>query len=240
MIVLSVKNKVIVSILSIFIGFVLAIQFQTSNGSSQRETRDTWQVRAKLQDEQQKQQLLYKKLDKLEAVYEEYAKQSEQEQMDVLKESIIELKKKAGLLERDGAGVVMTIEGIFIDSPYAQEYPTISPELLNRLINELNAYGATDIAIENERIVNTSPIRYVNGKTYVNNHALPDLPLNIYILTENPQRLIDYMEVSQSMDEFSIEDMSMEFTLKEKITLPAYQGIINFEAVEVNEEIGEK
>ncbi|MFB1049658.1 DUF881 domain-containing protein [Paraliobacillus sp. JSM ZJ581] len=237
---MSLKSKIIVSILTMFVGFMLAIQFQTTNSSDQRETRDMWQVRAQLQEEQQEQQSLNEKLDKLESVFKEYEKQSEQEQMDALKKSIKELKKKAGLLERTDRGVKITIDGIFIESPHAQEYPTISPELLNRLINELNAYGAKDIAIENERIVNTSPIRYVNGKTYVNNHALPDLPINIFVLSDKPQRLIDYMEVSQSQDEFSIEDMSMAFTLKEEITLPAYQETINFDSVEVNEEIGEE
>ncbi|CQR47787.1 hypothetical protein BN1058_02117 [Paraliobacillus sp. PM-2] len=237
---MSLKSKIIVSILCIFIGFMIAIQFQTTSSSKQRETRDLWEVRAQLQEEQQQQQLLYQQLDKLEVVLEEYQDQSEQEQVAALQNSIQELKKKAGLVEKTSDGVKITIDGIFIDSPYAQEYPTVSPELLNRLLNELNTYGAKDIAIENERIVTTSPIRYVNGETYVNNHALPDLPIEVYVLSDNPQRLMDYMEVSQSKDDFSIENMSMQFTLIEEMTLPAYQERINFDLVEVNEETGEE
>lgn len=236
---MPVKSKIIISIICIFIGFTIALQFNTASEANQRETKDMWEVRAQIQDEQKQQQQLYQQISDLEQTLQEYQQKSEQEQISSLKKSIKQLKIQAGLAERTSKGIELTIEPVFVDSPTGSEYPMISPELLNQLVNELNTYGAKDIAIEKERIVSTSPIRYVNGETYVNNHALPDLPITISILTDSPQRLIDYMEVSDFRDNIAIENMSLTMSKKAEMTLPAYQGNIDFDSVKVNEETGE-
>lgn len=216
---------------------MLAIQFQSTSSSKQRETRDMWEIRAQLQEEQEQQQSLYNQINELEATLQKYEEQSEQEQVSSLKESIEALEAEVGLTEITGKGIKISIDPIFVDSSTGQEYPMVSPELLSRLINELNTYGTQDMAIENERIVNTTPIRYVNGETYVNNHNLPDLPINVYVITDTPERLLNYMKVSQSQEDFAIENMSLSVTYEEKITLPPYQGRFDFDSVEVKEEV---
>lgn len=212
-----------------------AIQFQSVKEPTERDTRDLWEVRAQLQVEQKKQQQLYEQIAQAEEIIEQYQEKTQEEQVNTLKESIKVLNKKAGLTEVTGSGVLIKISPLFNDSEMGQEYPTLTPELLHRLINELNKYGATDIAIENERIINTSPIRYVNGETYVNNHAVPPVPIEIKVLSANPSRLLDYVQVSKSKDYFAIENLDLNASLKPKLVLPKYEGMINVDMLQVNE-----
>ncbi|MDC3416476.1 DUF881 domain-containing protein [Aquibacillus salsiterrae] len=229
------RQIIIISLVCAVVGLMAAIQFQSVNEPTQRDTRDLFEVRTQIQVEQKKQQQLYQQIAESEKIIEQYQEKTQEEQIATLKNSIEELKRKAGLTEITGSGVLITIKPIFFDGEAGQLYPTITPELLHRLVNELNSYGATDIAIENERIINTTPIRYVNGETYVNNHALRKVPVQIKVLSQNPSRLLDYIQVSKSKDYFAIENLDLIANIKQKLVLPKYEGMINVEMLEVNE-----
>ncbi|WP_407268060.1 DUF881 domain-containing protein [Radiobacillus sp. PE A8.2] len=230
------KSKIIISLLCIFTGLMIAVQFQTAQQPKERDTRDTWEIRQDLQKEQKTQQQLYEQLGNAQNTLDKYAQNTEQEQVALLKKSIDTLEEKAGIVEKTGKGVLIEITPIFYDdAEQVQVYPIVTPELLNRLINELNSFGATDIAIENERIISTTPIRFVNGKTYVNNHALSSIPIEVMVLTKNPTRLLDYIQVSQSRDDFFIESLDLNAQIKSKLTLPAYEGRVTLDGVEIFE-----
>ncbi|MDL4841261.1 DUF881 domain-containing protein [Aquibacillus rhizosphaerae] len=239
---MQLRNKIIISLVCAFTGLMIAIQFQSTQEPTERDTRDLWEIRSQLQVEQKKQQQLYQQIAEMESIKDQYEAMSEQEQIDTLVDSIEELEQKAGLTDISGKGILIHINPIYVEMDTEQEYPEISPELLNRLINELNNYGATEIAIENERVINITPIRYVNGKTYVNNRALPSLPLQIKVLAANPERLLDHIEVSQSRDYFAIENLDLTAEVSDELLLPKYEGNINLDNLEVNEsqETGEE
>ncbi|QDP40094.1 DUF881 domain-containing protein [Radiobacillus deserti] len=237
------KDKMVASVVCVLTGILLAIQFNSIQEPEQRETRDLWEIRTQLQQEQKRQQQLLNQITKAEMTIEQYQEQSEIEQINTLKASIKVLNKQAGLTKVTGSGVLIEVTPIFEESnPNPQTYPTVTPELLNRLINELNSYGATDVAIENERMVSVTPIRYVNGTTYVNNHPLPSVPIEIRVLSKDPQRLLDYMEVSQARSDFAIENLELTFSVKKELVLPAYEGNISLDFVKLQErsETGEE
>lgn len=221
---------------------MIAIQFQSIQEPKERDTRDMWEIRMQLQAEQKAQQVLYQQLDELETTLQLYEDNAEQEQINTLMESVEALQMEAGLTDKTGRGITITINPIYQESDGPQVYPSVTPELLNRLINELNNYGATDIAIGNERYIGITPIRYVNGETYVNNRALSEIPFEIKVLSNDSKRLLDYMEVSQSKDDFIIENMMFEINIEDKLTLPSYDGNIDLEIVELDEtnEAGEE
>ncbi|UFU00947.1 DUF881 domain-containing protein [Radiobacillus kanasensis] len=232
------KHKMIISVVCVITGILIAIQFKSVQEPKQRETRDLWEIRTQLQQEQKRQQQLLNQITKAETTIQQYQQQSEAEQIDTLKNSIEELNKQAGLTEVTGSGISILVNPLFEESsPNPQIYPTVTPELLNRLLNELNNYGATDVAIENERIVSVTPIRYVNGTTYVNNHPLPPVPIEIRILSKDPQRLLDYMEVSQARSEFAIENLELSISMEEELTLPAYEGELPLDFVKLLERL---
>ncbi|MFC0524049.1 DUF881 domain-containing protein [Pontibacillus salicampi] len=229
------RNKLILSLIFGLVGFMVAIQFQTTQEPKERDTRDLWEVRTQIQAEQKAQQELFSQLSELDEMLEQYEGKTDSEKIAALKQSIQELEKRAGLTDVEGKGVLITIKPIFQNVDSGQVYPTISPELIQRLLNELNTYGATDIAVGNERITSLSPVRDVNGHTYVNNHPIPPLPVEIKVLANNPQRLMDYMEVSQSIDEFAIENLELAISLEKQITLPKYEQIPHLKNLKVDE-----
>ena len=50
----------------------------------------------------------------------------------------------------------------------------VSPELLKRLLNELNMYDAKYVSIDGQRIINTTVIRDINNETKIDGHTLQE------------------------------------------------------------------
>ncbi|WP_077622103.1 DUF881 domain-containing protein [Sediminibacillus massiliensis] len=235
------KHKFLISLVFCFVGFMAAILFASNREPDERDTRDLWEVRTQLQEEQKLQQHLYQQLSEAEETIDQYKAESGSDNVETLKASLEDLREKAGLTELTGEGLVIEIAPMFLENERFQTYPELTPELLSRLFNELRTYGAIDISIENERVINNTPIRYVNGKTYINNHPLPSVPLEIKVFAENPHRLLNYMEVSQSIEEFAIEDLLINLSYREEITLPKYEDSLLIETLKIadTDEAGE-
>ncbi|WP_058307904.1 DUF881 domain-containing protein [Gracilibacillus massiliensis] len=228
------NQKLMIGFVCLLIGFMIAILFNTNQQPDERETRDTWEIRSALQEEQKIQQNLYQEIAIAEKMLLEYQEQTELQQIDSLKESIETLQKEAGIMEKVGSGVMLTIEPLFLDKEY-QEYPSLNAELLQLFINELNAFGANDMAVGSQRIVNITPIRDVNGEVYVNNNPIGSLPVEIRVLTNDTERLINHIEVSEINDYFALENVTISIREQEKVNLPNYEGTINLNDVQLGD-----
>ncbi|RDY69179.1 DUF881 domain-containing protein [Halobacillus sp. SY10] len=227
------RTQWLLSTVFLLIGFMVAVQFQTtSHETEMRDTRDVWEVREDLKTQQEHQQDLLEKIAGADQTIENYEKQTSREQVETLKDSIESLEKKIGLQKKKGAGVELTIRPIFEEGVAGQEYPSVSPHLLSRLLNELNTYGAENISIGNERLTNLSPVRDVNGSTYVNNRPIGSLPLTIKVLAEDPEKLQDRMKASPTQDIFNIDNMEIVFEVKEQLVLPKYDDPLHLEILE--------
>ncbi|UOQ93086.1 DUF881 domain-containing protein [Halobacillus shinanisalinarum] len=231
---MSKRTTWIISFIFLVIGFMIAIQFQTTNAgpAKDRETRDEWEIREAIESQQGQQQEFLTKVSKADQTIENYQQQSKQQKIETLKASISSLERKAGLTEQTGAGIMIEVVPIFVESDEVQTYPSISPQLLSRLINDLNEFGADEIAIGSERVTNLSPVRGVNGYTYVNNRPLPPLPVKITALADNPKKLSDYIEVSQSNDYFAIENLDLRIEIRQDITLPKFEDPLHLEVLQ--------
>ncbi len=233
---MSKRTTWVISVIFLVIGFMIAIQYQTTQaGPVERDTRDVWEIREALDRKQTQQQDLLEKIADADRTIEKYQEQSQQEQIETLKSSINKLERNLGLTQQTGSGIVIEVGPIFVETDEVQSYPSISPELLTRLINDLNKFGASEIAIGNERVTNLSPVRGVNGYTYINNRPLPPLPVTIYALSSNPEKLSDYMEVSQSKEYFAIENLELKVSIKTNITLPEYEDPLHLEVLQKGE-----
>ncbi|MFC4404665.1 DUF881 domain-containing protein [Gracilibacillus xinjiangensis] len=232
---ISNSGKLSISLICFIIGFMIAILFQTNQSAELRDTRDLWEIRTDLQQEQQIQQTLYTEIAANEELLQEYQEQPERQQIKSLNESIEILKEQAGLTEIRGEGVVITLQPLFQEYENYQEYPELTAELLQFLINQLNDYGANDIAVEQERLVNITPIRNVNGRVYVNNSPIGSLPIEINILTADPERLINHIEVSESIDYLALENIDIKTEKVTEIVLPKYDGAIDLDGLEISE-----
>lgn len=228
------KNTLMMGIICLIIGFMVAVLFNTNKIPDERDTRDTWEIRTALLEEQKNQQSLYEEIANEKQILQKYQQQSEHQQINSLKESIEQLREEAGLTEKKGEGILLTLEPLFLDNEY-QMYPTLNAELLQLFINELNVFGARDIAIDSQRIIATTPIRDVNGKVYVNHTSIGDLPINISILASDQDYLMKQLEVSEMNDYFALENISIHAKTEAEIRLPKYDGSVNFKEIDIVE-----
>lgn len=218
-------KKWIFTFITFMIGFMLAIQFHTTQEPVIRDTRDVRELRRELLVEQERRQQLNSEIEKVQALLSQYEQTVENRNdniSDVLTEQIEELRTEAGLEETTGEGVIITIDSLYNDQFFGQARRMPPADVFRYLVNELNIYGAEDIAVENERIITTSAFRDVNNITHLNSRRLPPLPIQVKVLSEKSETLHNQMVVSESVEFFEIEGFSVSFELVDEVELPAY------------------
>jgi uncharacterized protein YlxW (UPF0749 family) len=223
-------------VIGVIVGFMLAIQFQTVSQPEVRDTRDTWQLREDLVKEKELQSRLIKEIRSNEEKLNEYETVREQGKETTLRNTLEELKQEAGLTELAGPGMTIYIEqlneGLIIGNTGA----TLSADLLKRLLNELNMYGAENVSIAGQRVINTTVIRDINGETKINGRSLTTFPIEILVLTEDftaAEKLYNRMQVSKSAEEFFIENLTVTVKKPElSITIPAFEDSIRIRGME--------
>ncbi|MFD1735729.1 DUF881 domain-containing protein [Bacillus salitolerans] len=228
------KNIYIFTSIAVLIGFMLAIQFSTTKEPFVRDTRDAWELREAIKKELEVQTELIKEIRKYEQALTKYESERQQSKELALKETLQELKEEAGLTDVSGEGIIITIKDIFEEPMLGQVSPTVSAELLRRLINELNINGADEISIHGQRITNTTPIREVNRFTTVNNVRLPSVPIEVRVISKNAEKLYNRMIVSESIEfEFELERLKLDISAPtSQVTIPAYDETIRIKFME--------
>ena len=115
----------------------------------------------------------------------------------------------------------------------------ISPYLFQRLINELNRYGAAHISIDDQRLINTTVIRDINGETKVDGYTLDHLPIVVKVAVnhmEGAQNLYNRMQVSKLTDDFYIDNYRLSISDPQRnVTIPAYKDTLRIRHMELAE-----
>jgi uncharacterized protein YlxW (UPF0749 family) len=232
------------TLIAVLVGFMIAVQFQTVKEPAERDTRDIWQLREALLKEKELQSNLLSEIRSNEeklAAYESKRKQSkEQTLIDTLKE----LKIEAGLTEINVPGITLHIEPVIEEiKPGTPVNRVVSPELLKRLLNELNMYEAKYVAIDGQRVINTTVIRDINGVTKIDGHTINSLPIEIIVGVDGnstAEKLYNRMKVSKSLEEFFIENLKLSVSRPNlNVTVPAYDNSIRIRYVEPEKEGGD-
>ncbi|MFJ7728940.1 DUF881 domain-containing protein [Neobacillus sp. NPDC097160] len=237
------KINVSFTLIAMVIGFMIAIQFQTVKEPVERDTRDVWQLREALLKEKELQSHLLSEIRSNEEKLSAYESKRKQSKEQVLKDTLQELKTEAGLTEIAGPGITLQIEPVIEDLQLgAPVTKVISPELLKRLVNELNMYEAKYIAIDGQRIINTTVIRDINGETKIDGHTIRSLPIEIKVgVSEinSAEKLSNRMKVSKARDEFFTESLRLNVSAPNPtITIPAYDNSIRIKYMEPIKEGG--
>ncbi|WP_331275797.1 MULTISPECIES: DUF881 domain-containing protein [Bacillaceae] len=239
----SWKKGLSFALLTMIFGLMLGIQFQTIKEPVERDTRDMWQLREDLKKEQQLQAELLNEIRKYDEIIESYKKQENSNPETALKETLAVLKEEVGLTEISGEGITITIDRLFSEELLGVEIQNISPELLKRLINELNSYGAKEISIEGRRVINSTVIRDINGQTKMDNFSLNSFPIKINVISDNVDKLYNRMNASNTDEDFAIDNLKLTISDPiEQLTIPPYEDPIrvrNMKPVESSEKGGE-
>ncbi len=223
---------------------MIAIQFQTVKKPVERDTRDVWQLREALLKEKELQSNLLSEIRSNEEKLSAYESKREQSKEQALKDTLQELKAEAGLTEIKGPGITLLIEPVIEDVKLGTPVKnSVSPELLKRLLNELNMYEAKYVAIDGQRVINTTVIRDINGETKIDGHAIKGLPIEIKVGVEDTntaEKLSNQMKVSKARDEFFSESLRLTVSSSNPtITIPAYDHSIRVMYMEPIKEGGD-
>lgn len=231
------KNKMLsFSLIAMIIGFMLAVQFQSAKQPELRDTRDTWQLREDLKKEMELQSRLIKEIRSNEEKLADYESERRFNQEQTLRETLNELKEEAGLSEVTGPGVKIYLNQISDDLFLESFQSYLSPDLLRRLLNELNMYGAKHVSVGGQRVVHSTVIREIANETKINGRSLKAYPIEILVVTEDfkqAKNLYNRMIVSNVKDAFFIDNLTMTILEPEtKITVPAYEDVIRIRNIE--------
>jgi uncharacterized protein YlxW (UPF0749 family) len=216
--------------ITIIIGFMLAIQFQTVKKPKVRDTRDVWELRDALLKEQKLQSTLLVEIRSNEERIEKYETKKKDSKEAALKETLLQLKAEAGQTNVTGPGIIITIKPLEEAELMGEDDYTVSPDLLKRLLNELNMYGAKNISIDNQRIINTTVIRDINGITKINGHSLNKFPVELKIMNQDfdsSKKLFNQIQFSPTIDEFFVDNLKVSISKpKEVMSVPAFDDTI--------------
>lgn len=236
------KRGISFTILLMIFGMMLAVQFHTIQEPIVRDTRDMWQLREDLKKQQQLQVELSSEIRKYNEMLNTYEDKEDQNPETALKETLNILKEEAGLTDVKGSGITIKIDKLFSEELIGSQIQDISPELLKRLINELNSYGARDISIQGRRVINSTVIRDINGQTKMDNFSLHSFPIEIKVISENVEKLYNRMNASTTDEDFAIDNLSLTISNpEENLTIPAYEDTIrvkNMKPIEAEKEGG--
>ncbi|RNA69685.1 DUF881 domain-containing protein [Alteribacter keqinensis] len=213
-------RMMIFTVITTIIGFMVAVQFQTTKEPDVRDTRTVMELRQELTAEKEKQQELIEELATQEEMLEQLQNTGNVE--NVIEEAINGLKARAGLTEVSGEGVLIEIRPYFDENYQGGAIRTVPAHLVRMLINELNIYGAKDIAVGSQRIVSTTPIREVQGVTLINSRRMTTFPLQVRVLTDDPEQLHHYMMTSEVKEYLQYENLEFTSAPMTDITVPAY------------------
>lgn len=233
----KLKKKLSFTLVALVIGFMMAIQFQTVKKPAERDTRDIWQLRDALLKEKELQTNLLKEIRSNEEKITAYESKRRQSKEQALKDTLNELKIEAGTTEITKPGIILKIEPaleeIKLGAPVTK---VISPDLLKRLLNELNMYEAKYVSIDGQRIINTTVIRDINGDTKIDGHTIQSFPIEIKATVDNmstAEKLFNRMKVSKSIEEFYLDDLRLTVGApSQSIAVPAYENPIQIQYLE--------
>lgn len=224
------------SLILFIIGLMTAIQYNTLNEPDARDTRDVWEVRQELSREKKLHSELLSEIGQLSETLSKYEETVNQSPEQALAETVESLRKSAGLTETTGPGIEVAIEPSPEAVALGQNIEGIAPDLLIRFVNEINRFNGLYVSIDGNRIVNTTAIRDINGRTTVNTVPIQTPPFTIKIVAnsmKDTKKLYNHILSSSLRDDFYIDDLVVEVSEPvAELTIEAYDKDIEFNLLE--------
>ena len=236
------KTIITFTVITILIGFMLAIRYNSVNESKPRDTRDLWDLREDYMEAKEMETKLLQEIRKSDEKIAKYKEEMLNSPEKALLETLNELKKEAGLKEMKGPGITLTLyqDNSLILPGQMESY--LSPEVLRKLLNELNMYGAKEISIAGQRVVNATVIREIQGVTKIDGFPLRVFPIEIKVIAgtmEEAKKLYNRMQVSSITDSFIIDNIGVSISEPmEEIVIPPYLNTFKAEIMKTYDNEG--
>lgn len=221
----------------------IAIQVKTVKGSGTTASTNAKEneLRDAVLKAKEKYDNLYAELEYMEKQLEAERTNSTQNntELEQLENEIKQGNKVLGLSEVTGNGIVITVDDNnkislidYIDDP--NSLVVHDTDLIN-IVNQLKSVGAEAISINNQRIITTSSIECDGNVVLINGEKLA-APFEIKAIGF-PESLKAVNMIGghvYNLKEFRHLNVKIETSdsLKQKITIPKYTGVIKFEYAE--------
>ncbi|RKD24105.1 hypothetical protein BEP19_06765 [Ammoniphilus oxalaticus] len=213
-----------ITVISIIIGFMLAIQFNTNNKSTGAESKDMSLLRQDLQKVMEQHQRILADIVKYDQLLFEYKNPANQENsLNLMIEELERVKAFGGLAPIEGKGLLITIAEI--EDPLDDAFSSlimIYDGDLRLVVNELFGAGALAIAINDNRMTPQSSIRDVGEEIQVNTKVVRP-PFEIKVIGD-PEVLESAMKLKGFEEFFKVFNYSFSMKKLDKINVPAYDG----------------
>lgn len=235
------KNRILTrfTVIMFIIGLMTAIQYNTINEPDIRDTRDIWEIRQELAREKQLHSQLLTEIGSLDDTLGKYRAAADASPEQALRETATELRNAAGLAETTGPGIEILVEPSLEAVAMGLEINGISPDLLIRLVNEINRYNGLYVSIDGKRIVNTTAIRDINGQTTVNTKPVDTPPFSIKVISaseEDSEKLYNHLLASRILDDFYIDNLTLTVSEPQNdLIIEAYEGKIETKHLQASE-----
>lgn len=189
---------------------MLAVQYNTIQNPAERNTVDVWEIRQQLFAEQEQHSELLRAISQLTETVNKYEDAEFDNPEILLQQTVDQLKERAGILPAEGPGLTLSVGSSPELMGLGYEIKPVSPELLIRLINDLNRYNARAIEVDGKRLSYNSAIRDINGKTTINSEPIQNTDIEINIITfthEQAEKMKNHLLASTFQNEFYIDNL---------------------------------
>lgn len=201
-------------LICLVLGITIAWQFQSvknySKVSALKNQRQDDLVNQLLR-EQENNANLSKKLSESKNELDNLKSSYGDEKLKILNDEIEKLSIIAGLTTVTGKGIIVTLNKL-------SDFADIHDDDILSIINELRATDAQAIAINNERIIATSEIRYAAGTIMINGKQMPP-PYAIKAIVD-PVNADNALKLMQGPLESVSVFADVKIEKSEKLTIP--------------------
>jgi uncharacterized protein YlxW (UPF0749 family) len=219
-----IRPSIVFTLICLTIGFMLAILFQTNQNPVIRDTRDVNELRISLQKERERSQFLLSEISKYDQLLYQYetSRNKEDQVTQIMEQEVNRIKRLAGFEDIVGKGFILRIEQQ--ENLNEQDHlfaPQVYDDDLRMIVNELHAYGAKAISINEQRIVATTAIRNVGDRILVNTIPVQE-PYEVKVIGDS-SILIPALKLAGLNDYFNIVSHSVQFEPRQLIRVPAFE-----------------
>ena len=216
------KSVFHITIISIIVGFMLAVQFNTTQSPENEMNSDVWEIRQQLAEEKKLHSDYLLSIRNANDTISKYEDEEQQSPELILQQTLQSLREQIGSAQVEGPGLQISIEPSVEAKALSLPIGEIPPSLLIRLVNDIYRYNGLYIEIDGQRVTYSTAIRDINGKTTVNSVPIDYTNTVIKVVTaseEDIKKLYNHLQASPFADEFYIDNFSFEVGQPSVVTL---------------------
>lgn len=229
------NGRLAITIVSLFLGLILAIQFKTVNksiGEGVLPTQRAQELASELKKAQDERDSANKALDEAESKINQYEKGETGDNVyaENLYKDLEKYRMLAGYIDLEGPGIVMEIQDPPVDVQFGTEYNIVDDlDLILQIISVLNAAEAEAISINDQRYTGFTEIEKAGDFGIEINGVSIDSPIVIKAIGD-PSTLESALALKRGIV-WTLEyygDYTVHLSQEKDISIPKYRKLIEF------------